>query len=178
MLHNASPQRIPQDIGGRSKAVPEKSERKMKYKGKKTISRNIFNETFSTFQVTLIIDTSTLDRKMTHREPSLIDSPQHGLHIHSRSISFPVSHCKVLDLPKTEGNVTVLPHGRFPFPGAAKACLQAQMSLATSVTLELCFVLQKVQKLCDSVLLWSQISSAWTAYTKTRHQILHAKWQT
>ena len=28
MLHNASPQRIPQDIGGCSKAVPEKSERK------------------------------------------------------------------------------------------------------------------------------------------------------
>lgn len=29
----------------------------------KTISRNIFNETFSTFQVTLIIDTSTVTEK-------------------------------------------------------------------------------------------------------------------
>lgn len=30
MLHNASTQRVPQDIGGRSKAVPEKLERKIR----------------------------------------------------------------------------------------------------------------------------------------------------
>lgn len=52
MLHNASPQRIPQDVGSCSKAVPEKSERKTKYsfivaaKGMKIISRNIFSETY------------------------------------------------------------------------------------------------------------------------------------
>lgn len=124
VLHNASSQRIPQNIGSCSKAVPEKSEKKTKCsfivtaKGMKIISRNIFSETFSTFLVILIMDTSTLTGKWLPESLPWLTSLSSSFTFipvlfHSQLLNTYKS--KVLDLTQMKREVAVFIHGHCPF---------------------------------------------------------------